>query len=171
MLEQRAVVRAGSFVVGAAGFAVIACIRPGSPLALCLVGAGVLAAGLVAVMTLVTDLVLGLVPPERAGSASALLETGSEFGGALGIALLGSIATTVCGARLHTSMAGPQDGLAGALAAAAGLPAPAARQLVDAARAAFLDGLDVVAVVGTAVLLVTARLAVKLLARMGESAP
>lgn len=159
----------------------IACIRPGSPLALCLVGAGVLAAGLVAaglvaaglvaVMTLVTDLVLGVVPPERAGAASALLETGSEFGGALGIALLGSIATTVCGARLHTSMAGPQDGLAGALAAAAGLPAPAARQLVDAARAAFLDGLDVVAVVGTAVLLVTAGLAVKLLARMGESAP
>jgi DHA2 family multidrug resistance protein-like MFS transporter len=165
----RGPVIAGGFVVGAAGFAVIACVRPGSPLAVCLVGAGVLAAGIVAVMTLVTDLVLGVVRPERAGSAAALMETGSEFGGALGIALLGSLATTVYGARLHTSVAGARDGLAGALSAAAELPAPAAQHLLAAARGAFLDGLDVVAVVGTAVLLLTAGLTVKLLARMGES--
>ncbi len=34
-------------------------------------------------------------PPERAGSASALNETSSEFGGALGIALLGALVTAI----------------------------------------------------------------------------
>jgi DHA2 family multidrug resistance protein-like MFS transporter len=166
----RGTVIAAGFLVGAAGFAVIACVRPGSPLAVCLVGSGVLAAGLVAVMTLVTDLVLGVVRPERAGSAAALMETGSEFGGALGIALLGSLATAVYGARLHTGVAGAHDGLAGALTAAAGLPGPVAQHLVATARGAFLDGLDVVAAAGALVLLLTAGLAVKLLARVGESA-
>ena len=45
--------------------------------------------------TLTTDLIVGAAPPERAGAASAISETGVEFGGALGIALLGSIGTAV----------------------------------------------------------------------------
>ncbi|MFJ6656865.1 hypothetical protein ACIQNG_10935 [Streptomyces sp. NPDC091377] len=40
-----------------------------------------------------TGLIGGAAPPERAGSASALSETGAELGGALGIAVLGSVAT------------------------------------------------------------------------------
>src|SRR5205807_8288742 len=43
--------------------------------------------------TLSTDLVIGSAPPERAGAAAALSETGSELGGALGIAILGTIGT------------------------------------------------------------------------------
>jgi MFS transporter, DHA2 family, multidrug resistance protein len=41
-------------------------------------------------MTLSTDAIVGAVPTERAGAASAVSETGFELGGALGIALLGS---------------------------------------------------------------------------------
>jgi DHA2 family multidrug resistance protein-like MFS transporter len=40
---------------------------------------------------LTVDLVVGAVPPERAGAASAIAETGAEFGGALGLAVLGSL--------------------------------------------------------------------------------
>lgn len=44
-------------------------------------------------MTLSVDAVVGAVPAERAGAASAVAETGYELGGALGIALLGSLHT------------------------------------------------------------------------------
>ena len=38
---------------------------------------------------------MGCVPPERAGVASGISETGAELGGALGIAVLGSIGVAV----------------------------------------------------------------------------
>ena len=38
--------------------------------------------------TLATDLMVGTAPPERAGAASGISETSSEFGGALGTAVL-----------------------------------------------------------------------------------
>jgi DHA2 family multidrug resistance protein-like MFS transporter len=43
--------------------------------------------------TVVADFVVSSAPQEQSGAASALSETVSEFGGALGIALLGSLAT------------------------------------------------------------------------------
>ena len=91
-----------------------------------------LAFGLVMILTLVTDLVVGAVAPERAGSASALIETSSEFGGALGIAILGSIGTAVYGSRLAAHLPpglsaadahAARQGLAGAVATSAHLPA------------------------------------------------
>ena len=39
--------------------------------------------------------IVGAAPPERAGSASAISETGAELGGALGVAVLGSIGTAI----------------------------------------------------------------------------
>jgi DHA2 family multidrug resistance protein-like MFS transporter len=42
-----------------------------------------------------TNLIVSAAPPERAGSASAISETSAEFGGALGIALLGSLGTVI----------------------------------------------------------------------------
>jgi hypothetical protein len=42
-----------------------------------------------------TDLAMSNAPAERAGTASSLLKTGSEFGGALGMAVLGSAGAAV----------------------------------------------------------------------------
>ena len=53
------------------------------------------ALGLAPVFTLTTDLVVGSAPPERAGAASAISETSAEFGGALGIAIFGSIGVAI----------------------------------------------------------------------------
>jgi tetratricopeptide (TPR) repeat protein len=47
--------------------------------------------GLAPAFTLTNDIIIGSAPRERAGSAAALSATGSELGGALGIAILGSI--------------------------------------------------------------------------------
>ncbi|KAF0848840.1 MFS transporter [Nocardia caishijiensis] len=86
--------------------------------------------------SVVADIAVAAVAPERAGSAAALAETGNELGNALGIALFGSLAA------LLFRVNGPD--LAPTLAETLALPAlvPAA----DDARAAFTDGLHVVAV-------------------------
>jgi DHA2 family multidrug resistance protein-like MFS transporter len=47
------------------------------------------------VFTLTNDLIIGAAPPRRAGAAAAISETASELGGALGIAILGSIGIAV----------------------------------------------------------------------------
>ncbi|WP_328518654.1 MFS transporter [Kribbella sp. NBC_00359] len=51
------------------------------------------AVGAAPLVTLGTNLVIGSVPPEKAGSAGALTQTSNEFGYALGIAILGSVVT------------------------------------------------------------------------------
>ncbi|HYU85165.1 MAG TPA: MFS transporter [Kribbellaceae bacterium] len=151
------------FLAGACGFGVVSQVHADSPLVLLLVGAGVLAAGMVMVMTLVTDVVVGSVAPERAGTASAVSETFSELGGALGIAVLGSIATAAYRADLHVPASVPgaaasaaREGLPGAVGAAAQLPGQLAGTLLDVARDSFSHSMDVVAVVGAALLLATA---------------
>jgi MFS transporter, DHA2 family, multidrug resistance protein len=51
--------------------------------------------GFVPVILTTTGLIVGSAPPERAGSASAISETSAEFGGALGVAVMGSFATVI----------------------------------------------------------------------------
>ena len=158
-------VLAGGFTLGAAGFGVLTRVHPDSHLVLLLAGATLLAAGLVAVATLVTEIVVGSGAAERTGSASALMETASELGGALGIAVLGSIGAAVFRSAITgqlpaglppSAVAAVQDGLPGAVAAARALPPAPAGALLAAARDAFSSGLHVVSVVGAAVLLAAA---------------
>ena len=60
-------------------------------LPLLVIGNVIMSLGFGPVITLATDVIVGSAPPERAGAASGLSETSAEFGGALGIAVLGSI--------------------------------------------------------------------------------
>ncbi|MFD0787161.1 MFS transporter, partial [Micromonospora azadirachtae] len=86
---DRAWLIGAGFVIAAGGFVVLTRVPADDGLFTLLLGASVYAAGLVVVMSLVTELVLGAAPPERAGMASALTESSSELGGALGMAVLG----------------------------------------------------------------------------------
>src|SRR5262249_11803443 len=91
----------------------------GSPgAALGILGAGplVISLGLAPVFTATTDLIVSSAPPERAGAASGISETGAELGGALGIAVLGSIGVAVY--RGHLASA-PPPGIPSQAAAAA----------------------------------------------------
>ncbi|WP_406199156.1 MFS transporter [Streptomyces europaeiscabiei] len=164
LLVQRGVNRA--YVVSA-GFATAACgyalltVAGTDSLWLVLAGAGVLAAGIVTVLSQMTDLALGAAPVERAGSASSLLETGQEFGGALGMAVLGSIGTALYHHEMPASAPAPaRETLGGALAVAGQLPGPAAESLTAAARAAFTTGMHGAATAGAVVLMAAAVLAV-----------
>jgi EmrB/QacA subfamily drug resistance transporter len=154
---DRAYVTGGAFVLGAGGFVVLTQVRVESSLAVILIGAGLLAAGLVMVMSLVTEAIVGSVSPERAGSASAVMETCSEFGGALGIAVLGSIGTAAYRADLPANAIAPlREGLPAATAAASHLPTAAADALLAAARQAFTHSLNTISVVGAVLLVATA---------------
>ncbi|MET9173857.1 MFS transporter [Streptomyces misionensis] len=158
-LVQRGVDRghvvAGGFAAMAGGFALLALLGTDS-LWLVLAGAGVLACGMVAIMSQLTDLAMSGAPAERAGTASSLLETSSEFGGALGMAVLGSIGTAVYRHRMPgTAPAGARETLGGALAAVTRLPGEAGQSLLAAARQAFTTGMRDAALAG-AVLLVLA---------------
>ena len=125
--------------------------------------------GLSPVIILATDLIVGSAPLERAGAASAISETSSELGGALGIAILGSIGTAVY--RHHVAGAVPpglpadaaeavRGTLGGAVAIAAGLPEPIASGLIEAARDGFTRSLEMAAVISGVLSIATALVAV-----------
>ena len=89
-------------VLATGGFGLLTRVDGGSSLAVLVSGSLLVSLGLAPVFTLATDVIVGAAPPERAGAASAISETGSELGGALGIALLGSLATAVYGSEALT---------------------------------------------------------------------
>ncbi|MGX1850238.1 MFS transporter [Streptomyces sp. NPDC055299] len=173
---DRAYVIAMGFAVAAGGFAWLSWLEPGSALWFVLLGSSVYASGLVMVMSLGNEMAIGLAPPERAGSASAVLESGTELGGALGMALLGSIGNALyrsgIGDALPAGLPPAASGtaretLAGALAVAAELPGRAGDSLLTAARAAFTDGLQTAVLVAAGVMVCAAVLALNLLRGLG----
>jgi DHA2 family multidrug resistance protein-like MFS transporter len=153
---------AGGLLVSAVGFLLVTQVQPDSGLAALIVGFALMNIGGAPLVTLSSGIVVGSAPPEKAGSAAAMSETGAELGFALGIATLGSLGTAVY--RHHVEGALPtglsaeafeaaRDTLAGAIVAASGLEASAATALLDAARAAFVDAMQVVAVFGLVLML------------------
>ncbi|HSK93392.1 MAG TPA: MFS transporter [Candidatus Angelobacter sp.] len=134
----------------------------------------VMSIGLAPVFGLTTELIVGSAPAEKAGSASGISETGSELGGALGIAALGSIGVAIYRGRLTDTLDGtvPADALAaardtlgGAVAVAAELPADAGGALLAAARDAFVAGMHVTALVGAVVAVMLGIVALRVLDR------
>jgi DHA2 family multidrug resistance protein-like MFS transporter len=128
--------------------------------------------GLAPVITLATDMIVGAAPPERAGSAAALSETSSEFGGALGIAVLGSVGTAIYRSRMAGDppsgvepelLETARDTLGGAVGVAETLAAEFAEPMLEAARAAFVQGLQMTAAISVAVALAAAIAAVMML--------
>jgi MFS transporter, DHA2 family, multidrug resistance protein len=121
--------------------------------------------GLAPVITLATELIVGSAPPEQAGAATGVSETSGELGGALGIAVLGSIGTAVYRAEVADALpsgipAGvadaARDTLGGALTVAEGLPGELAARVVAGAQAAFVDALHLVAGVAAVAAVLTA---------------
>jgi MFS transporter, DHA2 family, multidrug resistance protein len=165
---------AGSLALAALGMLLLTQVEAGSDLALLVTAMVLIGIGAGPVGTLGADIVVGAAPPERAGAASGLSETSAEFGGALGIALLGSVGTAVYRAELDDDAATAvasgaiepaRESLGGAVEAAESLPARLAADLIEAAEQAFVLGLQTAAAVGAATIAATAILAVALLRR------
>ena len=158
--------------VAALGYVIIARAGISSGLLALVTGSVVYALGLAPVFTLTTDMIVGAAPPERAGVAAALSETGSELGGALGIAILGSIGTAVYrGAMTQVIPNGLSSAesqavrgtLGGAMAIAQQLPTHLGAALVGTAREAFIQALHLTSYICAFVVLATAVAVVVLL--------
>ena len=93
-------VMAVGLVVAALGYLLLTQVGASTGPGLLVAGMVVQSLGLAPVFTLTNDLAMSATPPERAGAVSGILETASELGGALGIALFGSLATALYGAAL-----------------------------------------------------------------------
>jgi DHA2 family multidrug resistance protein-like MFS transporter len=121
-----AYVLGAGLVVGAIGLALMAYSIEAHSLILVTLGNTLFAVGSAPGTTVVADFVVSSAPEEQSGAASALSETFSEFGGALGIALLGSLTTFLYRQTLGAMLPG-------------NIPAPAresAMRGIGAARAA-----------------------------------
>ncbi len=158
-LRPGLVVSAG-LIVAAVGLIVLAQLKEGSSLALLVTGTSLLGLGVGPVGTLGTDIVVDAAPPERAGAASALSETATELGGALGIAVLGSIGTAVYRGTLGDDLPrgipsdaadASRDTLGGAVEAAGQLPPQLAAELLHVSRVAFTHGLEVATLIAAAI--------------------
>ncbi|MFF9072843.1 MFS transporter [Streptomyces sp. NPDC014646] len=158
----RAVCTVGLLMV-ACGLAAFALFDATTPVWVLCVLFFVQGTGMAHVMTPVTVSVMQTLPRERAGSGSAVNNTFRQVGGALGIAVLGSVLSTVyrggIEGHLDALPAGVRD-VAGesieATLAVAERMGPAGAPLVTAAHAAFLDAMHVTALCSAGVALVGA---------------
>ncbi len=158
--------RAGTRVTGAVGLSlmatgllVVATMDAGSSYwhflaALIPFGAGMALSGAPATTAIVASL-----PPEKQGVASAVNDVSRELGGALGIAVLGSVLNDAYRSNVSESTAGlpPEtaeqatSSLAAAIQVGEGMGAQGA-QLIASAQSAFVDGMTLSMMVGAAFL-------------------
>jgi len=129
-------------------------------------------------MTLAPNMIIGSAPPEKAGSAGGLSQTSSEFGFALGLAVLGSISTAVYRNRMADSIprelpngasSVARDNIAGATEVAHDIPNQLGNSLMAIAREAFTSGMNTVAVVSAVLLFVVAVIIVIMLRHVNLS--
>jgi MFS transporter, DHA2 family, multidrug resistance protein len=159
-------------LVCALGFGLLTLVGTGG-LPVLIVGTMLICLGAGPVGTLVSDAVVSSAPPERAGSAASMSETGAEFGGALGIAALGSVGVAMYRVAMNgVSLPGMSSEVAqaargtlgGAVAATHDLPPAVGALVMDAARSAFAQGFvavclfSAVLMVGAAAILATVAL-------------
>jgi MFS transporter, DHA2 family, multidrug resistance protein len=159
------VVMLGGIVVAIVGVALLTQAGSGGA-GLVVAGIVILSLGLAPLFTLATDLAVGSAPPERAGAASGISETSSELGGALGLAVLGTVGSAVDRDRTADTLpadAAASDTLAGAVEVADGLPRLLAADVLEPAREAFTQGLQVAATVSGVLVVAAAAMVARLL--------
>lgn len=146
-IGKRRTVAAGMFSI-AVGMFLISLLTITSPYIALAGSMVVMAAGMATAMSPTTDLLMSAVPRSRAGMGSAMNDTTRELGGALGIAILGSLLASHYSHKIAPVLTSLPDAateiaeksLAGAMAVAQQLGEGGA-PIVTAAKEAFIGGL------------------------------
>lgn len=169
----RLAARWGTKAVVVLGLSILAfalCIYASDTIMSSIVGGGlarlVFGIGLGLTMAPATESIMGSLPPSRAGVGSAINDTTRETGGALGVAVIGSIflawyhhfaAKTVGLSR--SASAAVHDSIGTALVAARKLPHAQAAEAVHVSHVAFLDAMRVTYPISAAIVLLAAGIA------------
>jgi DHA2 family multidrug resistance protein-like MFS transporter len=173
-----AVVVAGGLVLAALSLGLLTQVGVNS-LALVVIGNTLMSLGFGFTFTLTIDLVIAAAPSDRAGAASALAETGAELGGALGLAVLGSLGVAIYRSQLTAAMPAGispelaqavQETLGEAVAVAGQLPDQLGIALLSASREAFILGMQLTSLIGAVVMIGLAILTVVLLRHIDTDA-
>lgn len=167
-------VMGSSLIVSAIGFAVLASALHFEIFGLLMIGSFLFAIGLAPVFTLSADTIVGAVPERKAGSAAAIAETSSELGGALGIALLGSLLTSLYQYRVEASRAlvlsenarsAIADGISNAVAHLDQLPSDPAETLRPIVFSSYVDALTLVTIASSVIAIIASATAYRILDR------
>ncbi len=160
------IVVATGLSVGAVGLIIASRLTAGASYPEVLVALVVLAAGLALVMPPATESIMGSLPLAKAGVGSAVNDTTRQVGGALGVAVLGSVMSSTYGPRVTEAISGLpvsseqataiHDQIGAAMRAAAEIGGPAGRTLADVASRGFADGMSTAFVIGAAALVLGA---------------
>src|SRR4051794_16419843 len=127
---------------------------------------GSLPMGLVRVRAPATESIMGSLPPAKAGVGSAMNDTTRQMGGALGVAVIGSILATQYRPGITDKLSSlhvptdvidaAKDSVGGAFGAASHLPAPLAQAVETAARGEFVNAFGGSLLAGAVVVAVAA---------------
>jgi EmrB/QacA subfamily drug resistance transporter len=178
-LGTKVVVAAGMTIV-AAGLLVLTQAGVDSGYAVVAASQVLLGFGMGTAMAPATEAIMGSLPIAKASVGSAVNDATRTTGGALGVAVLGSLLSSGYRAHMDEAVTGlpasaagaAQDSLAGGLHVAAGIGGPAGARLADTAQAAFVSGMHTALVVGAVVAFAGAIVAARWLpARATEPQP
>jgi DHA2 family multidrug resistance protein-like MFS transporter len=150
----------------AVGLALLSTVSADTPPLVVALVVAVFQFGVAPLVTLGNNMVLSAAPPEATGQASGTSQTLNELGGALGIAVLGSVLQSVY--RGHLDVHGLPPAAATHARSSLAVAAHLGPQVLDSARHAFVDGLQY-ALLGGAAALVLAAAAVLALYRTQDS--
>ncbi|GII80369.1 MFS transporter [Sphaerisporangium rufum] len=174
-----AYVIAAGLVIAGAGLVAHTQVPSVDGLPLLVTGLVLASFGIAFPMSLTMNLIMSSVPLEKTGSAASINQTSGEFGVAMGVAALGSLATFVYRTQLADDRpAGvpaavadaAHQSITAALTAAQQLPGRLGTELVEAARGAFTGGLNTVAAVGAVIFIGLAVLSAVVLRGGGQPA-
>jgi DHA2 family multidrug resistance protein-like MFS transporter len=163
-----AYVIAGGLALASIGLGLLTQVGVTSGLVPLIAGSVVISLGLAPVFGVTTELIVGAAPPEQAGAASGISETASELGGALGIAIMGSVGVAIYRSELADRLpaavpsdvvAAARDTLGSAAAAAAQLPDQLGAAVLAAARSAFVVSMQLSSAIAAGIGLAVAVLA------------
>lgn len=157
---------AGGLTIAGIGLGLFSRLQEHSGYGILLAAILILGLGMSLTMAPATESIMGSLPREKAGVGSAVNDTTRQVGGALGVAILGSLFSSVYASRVGSALAGhglsaaaaraTQDSIGGALATAGQLGGERGRALAEAARESFVGAMGPTFLVAAAVALVGA---------------
>jgi MFS family permease len=174
-LAPRLTVRFGTRWVGAAGLTLVAAglailSQLGTESSYWLMAGGlvVLGVGMGAAMTPATSAITEALPSAQQGVGSALNDLSREVGGAIGIAVIGSILTSTYSS--HVNLIGLSSQVAAKVKASYAIASHLGAPIADRAHVAFVSGMHIALLTAAAAALLAAAAVIILLARRSPSA-
>jgi EmrB/QacA subfamily drug resistance transporter len=157
-------VMASGLVIVAGGFVMLSLLTPGTPYLLIAIAYAVLGTGMSVTAAPATGEIMSAVPLSKAGVGSAVNDTTRELGGALGIAILGSIANSAYRAGIDLSGIGlagtprgnAEDSIGAAVGVASQAPGGAGTEVKVRAASAFTDAFNLAMAVSVGLALAAA---------------